>query len=149
MRVILQRVISSDVEVEAKKVGEIKKGLLILLGIGEDDDIDDINYLVDKIVNLRIFSDQDGRMNLSALDIGAELLVVSQFTLYGDCRKGRRPSFDLAASPKEAEKLYEEFLSYIKNCGLKVETGEFKTHMKVTLINDGPVTILLDSKKDF
>jgi D-tyrosyl-tRNA(Tyr) deacylase len=149
MRAVLQRVSSSDVEVEAKKVGEIKKGLLIFLGIGKDDNVEDINYLVDKIVNLRIFSDQDGRMNLSALDIGAELLVVSQFTLYGDCRKGRRPSFDLAAPPQEAEKLYEEFLSYIKTFGLRVETGEFKTHMKVTLINDGPVTILLDSKKDF
>ncbi|TDX48001.1 D-aminoacyl-tRNA deacylase [Orenia marismortui] len=149
MRAVLQRVSSSSVEVGNREVGKIKTGLLILLGIGENDTIEDMKYLADKIVDLRVFSDQSGKMNLSALDVDAELLIVSQFTLYGDCRQGRRPSFADAASANKAEELYEEFISYINKYELKVETGEFKTEMKVSLVNEGPVTILLDSKRDF
>ena len=149
MRAVIQRVNKSKVTVDKKIVGEIKKGLMVLLGIGKDDNDQDIKYIADKIVNLRIFEDTEGKLNLSLLDIEGEILVVSQFTLYGDARKGRRPSFIQAGNPKEAVKLYEKFIDYISEYGLKIETGIFQADMIVSIENDGPVTILLDSKKNF
>ena len=149
MRAVVQRVKQSSVTTGGNMIGQINAGLLILLGIGQGDDIEDINYLVDKIINLRIFSDGEGQMNLSAVEEKKELLVVPQFTLYGDCRQGRRPSFSSAASPGEARKLYHKFVDKIKQSGLKVETGKFQAVMDVKLINDGPVTMLLDSNREF
>ncbi|AZR73090.1 D-tyrosyl-tRNA(Tyr) deacylase [Anoxybacter fermentans] len=149
MRAVVQRVLRGSVTVEGKVVGKIGPGLVILLGIGQDDGPEDIKYLAEKIVNLRIFEDENGKMNLSALDKGLELLVISQFTLYGDCRKGRRPSFTQAASPKDAEALYKQFVEEISKYGLKVETGQFQAMMDVELVNTGPVTMLLDSKRIF
>lgn len=149
MRAVVQRVKSSRVEVSGQEIGQIGAGILIFLGIGQEDDLQDINYLVDKIVNLRIFPDQDGQMNLSVQDTEKQIMVVPQFTLYGDCRQGRRPSFSAAASPQEAHRLYKKFVEEIKKCGLKVETGKFQAMMDVSLVNDGPVTMLLDSKKEF
>jgi len=149
MRAVVQRVKKSNVTVNNEKIAAIESGLLVLLGIGAGDTEEDIEYLVDKIGNLRIFSDKEGNMNLSALDENKEILVVPQFTLYGDCRQGRRPSFSAAASPGRAEELYNKFVEKIKKTGLKVETGEFQAKMEVSLINDGPVTMLLDSNKEF
>ncbi len=149
MRAVVQRVLTSSVTVDGKVVGEIGKGLLVLLGVGRGDSKKDIKYIADKVVNLRIFEDENGKFNLSLLDIEGELLIVSQFTLYGDARKGRRPSFVDAAPPEDAVRLYEEFVEYISEYGLKVETGVFQEHMIVHIENDGPVTILLDSKKLF
>lgn len=149
MRAVVQRVSRGAVRVEGQVLGEIGQGLVILLGIGQEDGAADIKYLAEKIVNLRIFEDDEGKMNLSALDKGLELLVVSQFTLYGDCRKGRRPSFSDAAVPENARGLYEEFLTEISRYGLKVATGEFQAMMDVELVNSGPVTMLLDSKRLF
>lgn len=149
MRAVVQRVNSASVKIDEKKEAEINKGLLVLLGICDEDNQDDIKYLVDKIMNLRIFEDENEKMNLSLLDINGELLVVSQFTLYGDCRKGRRPNFMKAAKPSISEKLYEEFLSASSNYDIRIDSGKFGAHMKVDLTNDGPVTILIDSKKDF
>lgn len=149
MRAVLQRVTRGSVKVDGQIIGQIGSGLVILLGIGLEDGQEDINYLTEKIVNLRIFEDEEGKMNVSALDKGLELLVISQFTLFGDCRKGRRPSFSDAAPPKDAIRLYEEFLSTIRQYGLKVETGEFQAMMDVELVNTGPVTMLLDSKRNF
>lgn len=149
MRAVIQRVLQGSVRVDDRIVGQIGPGLVVLLGIGQEDGPDDIAYLAEKIVNLRIFEDANGKMNRSALDGGLELLVISQFTLYGDCRKGRRPSFSDAAPPKEAVHLYEVFLEEIRKYGLKVETGEFQAMMDVELINTGPVTMLLDSKRLF
>ncbi len=149
MRAVVQRVLNSHVTVDEKIVGKIGKGLLVFLGIGRGDNQKDVKYIADKIVNLRIFEDEEGKFNLSLLDIEGEVLVVSQFTLYGDVRKGRRPSFVEAALPEEAVRLYERFVEYIGEYGLKVETGVFQEHMIVHIENDGPVTILLDSKKLF
>ena len=149
MRAVVQRVVQGSVTVEEEVIGEIKQGLVVLLGVGHEDSSADISYLVDKIVNLRIFTDTEGKFNLSALDINAEILVVSQFTLYGDCRKGRRPSFSTAASPEVAQKLYLEFIQKIEEYGLKVATGKFQAEMLVEIHNHGPVTLLLDSKKNF
>lgn len=149
MRVVIQRVSKASVSVEGTVVGSIDKGLLVLLGVGQDDDEKDLDYLCDKIANLRIFEDENGKMNKSLLDINGELLIVSQFTLYGDVRKGRRPNFMNAAEPKKAEVMYLELVERIRKLGIKVETGKFGEHMDVELINDGPVTILLDSKKTF
>lgn len=149
MRAVLQRVTRGSVTVGGQVIGEIGPGLVVLLGIGQEDGTEDIQYLAEKIVNLRIFEDAEGKMNLSALDKGLELLVISQFTLYGDCRKGRRPSFSSAAPPKDAIALYEEFVEEISKYGLKVETGEFQAMMDVQLVNTGPVTMLLDSKRNF
>jgi len=149
MRGVVQRVKRAGVTVDGELVGRIDKGLLVFLGVGNEDDEKDIQYLADKIINLRIFEDSNGKMNESLLDQKGELLIVSQFTLYGDCRKGKRPSFDKAAKPKDAEMLYERFVEYCKGFGIKVETGKFQAMMDVELINDGPVTILLDSKKEF
>ena len=149
MRAVIQRVKSASVIVEGEIVGEIGKGLLVLLGVSNDDLEKDADYLVEKSLKLRIFEDSDDRMNLSLLDISGEILVVSQFTLYGDTRKGRRPSFIDAAPPEKANRLYEYFVSEIRNKLLRVETGKFQAMMDVALVNDGPVTILLDSKKIF
>jgi D-tyrosyl-tRNA(Tyr) deacylase len=131
--------------VSGRIVGEIGAGLLVLLGVGKNDEAAAADYLAEKIVGLRIFEDDNGKMNVSALDQRAEMLVVSQFTLYGDVRRGKRPSFDAAARPEEARKLYEYFVSKIRATGLRCETGEFQAMMEVELVNQGPVTILLDS----
>lgn len=149
MRTIIQRVKEARVEVNGVIIGQIGKGALVLLGAGKEDTEHDVEYLVDKIVNLRIFEDEEGKMNLSVLDSGGEVLVVSQFTLYGDCRKGRRPSFDKAAPPEVAENLYELFVKKVRERGVKVETGKFRAMMDVHLVNWGPVTLMLDSKKLF
>ncbi len=149
MRAVIQRVKEARVEVEGEVVGRIGEGMLILLGAGKDDTEEDVRYLAEKIMSLRIFEDADGKMNLSVTDTGGEVLVVSQFTLYGDCRKGRRPSFDKAAPPEIAERLYELFVSEIRERGVNVETGRFRAMMDVHLVNWGPVTLMLDSKKEF
>ncbi|WP_027634075.1 D-aminoacyl-tRNA deacylase [Clostridium hydrogeniformans] len=149
MRAVVQRVLSSKVTVSGEIVGEIEKGFNVLLGIQKEDTEDDIKYLVDKIINLRVFTDDNDKMNLSLLDVKGELLIVSQFTLYGDCRRGRRPSFIEALGGEEAERLYEIFLEKCRECGLKVEKGIFGADMKVSIENDGPVTLLLESKKTF
>ncbi|HEX3035630.1 MAG TPA: D-aminoacyl-tRNA deacylase [Thermodesulfobacteriota bacterium] len=149
MRAVIQRVKEAKVEVEGEIVGKIGEGILLLLGVGKDDGESDVEYLIEKVLGLRIFEDAAGKMNLSIVDVKGEILVVSQFTLYGDCRKGRRPSFDEAAPPDLAENLYTLFVQKIKEKGVKAETGRFRALMDVHLINSGPVTILLDSKKTF
>lgn len=149
MRAVVQRVTSSSVTVEGETTGKIDKGLMVLLGVADGDTDKDVTYMVDKIVNLRIFEDENDKMNLSLQDIGGSLLVVSQFTLLGDCRKGRRPSFIEAAKPEIADNLYQKFVDKARSMGIRTETGRFKTHMMVELINDGPVTILVDSNKNF
>lgn len=149
MRAVVQRVKNSKVTVDENVTGDINKGLMVLLGVGLEDSTSDADYLVEKILNLRIFEDDDEKMNRSLLDIGGELLVVSQFTLYGDCRRGKRPSFDKAARPEKAKELYEYFLDKCKQYGIVAQTGIFQAHMIVDISNDGPVTILLDSKKEF
>lgn len=149
MRSVIQRVSRAKVTVDGEITGEIGKGILVLLGVANEDSEKEAIYLLDKIINLRIFEDADGKMNLSLADIGGELLVVSQFTLYGDVRKGRRPSFIKAAPPEKANALYEFFVAEARKLISKVETGRFQAMMDVELINDGPVTILLDSDKLF
>ena len=149
MRAVVQRVISSKVVVDGKIVGSINKGINVLIGISCDDNEGDLKYIKDKIINLRIFEDENFKMNKSLMDIGGEMLVISQFTLYGDCRKGRRPNFMAALSGEESKKLYDKFILMLKEYGIKVETGIFGADMKVDIQNDGPVTILLDSKKNF
>lgn len=149
MRSVIQRVKRASVSVQGETVGQISAGLLVLLAIGQEDGTDDLTWMVDKLVGLRIFEDEEGKMNRSVLDRGGQILVVSQFTLYGDCRKGKRPSFSLAASPEQAKEMFERCVEAIRGYGLKVETGVFQAEMDVELINDGPVTILLDSKKKF
>ena len=146
MRVVIQRVESALITVGSETIGKIGKGLLVLLGVAFSDNIDDAEYLADKTVNLRIFEDENDKMNRSLLDTGGEILVVSQFTLLGDCKKGRRPSFVKAASPALAEKLYQRFVDCIQQKGISVETGRFQAKMAVSLINDGPVTLIIDSK---
>lgn len=147
MRAVVQRVTQCNVEVMQKPVGSIGKGLLILLGVSEKDTMDDVNYMTDKILNLRIFDDEEGKMNYSLLDIKGELMVVSQFTLYGDCRKGRRPNYMAAAKPKLADELYKELIKACRAQNVKTETGIFQADMKVNLTNDGPVTLIIDSEK--
>lgn len=147
MRAVIQRVSRAAVSVDGELIGSIGEGLLVFLGVGEGDTDRDLKYTADKTVGLRIFSDEEGKMNLSVKDIGGEVLVISQFTLYGDCRKGKRPSFTSSMEPAAAEKMYEEFIEYVKNEGISVCHGSFGADMKVELLNDGPVTILLDSSK--
>jgi len=149
MRAIVQRVKSANVQIDGQLVAEIESGLLIFLGISVDDQQSDIDYLIRKIANLRIFRDDDLRMNKSLLDVGGHALVVSQFTLYGDCRKGRRPNFSQAAKPEKAHQLYQVFVNQLLQLGVDVKTGVFQATMEVELTNDGPITILLDSEKLF
>ncbi|MCJ8172629.1 D-tyrosyl-tRNA(Tyr) deacylase [Clostridium botulinum] len=149
MRAVVQRVISSKVEVDGKVIGSIGKGLNVFLGISKEDTEEDIKYLKEKIINLRIFEDENEKLNKSLLDIGGDIIIVSQFTLYGDCRKGRRPSFIEALGGEEAYILYNKFVESIKKEVNNIATGEFGADMKVYIENDGPVTILLDSKKTF
>lgn len=149
MRAVVQRVKTAKVMVDGAVVGEIGKGVLIFLGVGVEDTIDDADYLASKIVHLRIFGDDEGKMSLSLLETGGEALVVSQFTLWGDCKKGRRPSFVRAADPAVANDLYQKFIFFLKGKGLQVAEGRFQEMMDVHLVNDGPVTLLLDSAKNF
>jgi len=146
MRAVIQRVSQAKVTIDGKVTGEISQGLLILLGVHKDDTEKDASYLADKCVNLRVFEDEEGKMNHSLQDISGSMLVVSQFTLFGDCRKGRRPSYGNAAPPEMANHLYENFVSEVKKHKIPTETGTFQAMMDVSLVNDGPVTILLDSK---
>jgi D-tyrosyl-tRNA(Tyr) deacylase len=145
VRLLIQRVARASVTVEGRLEAQIGRGLLILVGIAGSDGRAQADYLADKMVNLRIFSDPEGRMNLSAIDTNASLLLVSQFTLYGDCRKGRRPSFGAAAPPEKARELYDYFVAKVREKGLVTGCGVFQAHMEVELLNDGPVTLLLDS----
>ncbi len=149
MRAVVQRVSRAEVRIEGRVVGRIGVGLVVLVGIARDDAPEAGQWLAEKIVNLRVFDDAEGRMNRSLLEAGGAVLCVSQFTLYGDCRKGRRPSYDRAASPDAAMTLYESFVASLRALGVKVETGEFRAMMDVELVNDGPVTLLLDSEKMF
>jgi D-tyrosyl-tRNA(Tyr) deacylase len=150
MRAVVQRVLRAKVTVEGRVTGAIERGLLVLLGAGDGDGAPDLQYIVDKIVNLRIFADDAGKMNRSVLDLGGGVLVVSQFTLYGDARQGRRPAFTGALEPVAAKMLYEQALDAIRAAGvMRVEAGQFAADMAVELVNDGPVTILLDSRKGF
>lgn len=149
MRAVIQRVSRAKVTVGSEITGEIGAGLLVLLGVGQPDTEAGAEYLAEKIIGLRIFEDDAGKMNRSVLEIGGAVLVVSQFTLYGDARKGKRPSFDAAAPPQRARELYEYFVERIRSAGIRCETGRFQEMMAVELVNDGPVTILLDSEKRF
>ncbi len=149
MKALLQRVSAASVSVAGEVVGRIGRGMVVLVGVAHGDSEKDARYLAQRTVNLRIFSDQAGKFNLSALDIGGELLVVSQFTLLADTRKGRRPSFIDAAPPAQAEELFELFVDEVRATGLKVETGRFQQHMQLEIHNDGPVTIMLDSREKF
>lgn len=149
MRTVVQRVSRAQVSIENKIKGSIGKGLVVFVGISADDSEKDIQWLAEKIVHLRIFEDDAGKMNTSLTDIEGEMLIISQFTLYGDCRKGRRPGFSGAAPPLMAEPYYLKFVQEVKNKGIQVATGTFQTDMQVELINDGPVTLLLDSEKKF
>jgi D-tyrosyl-tRNA(Tyr) deacylase len=146
MRAVIQRVKESSVTVKNEIIGKIGRGLLVLLGVANEDKADDAEYLADKIANLRIFEDDKGKMNRSLLETGGEMIVVSQFTLLGDCRKGRRPSFLNAADPEKANELYEHFVKEVRQKGVSVKTGRFRAMMEVSLINDGPVTIILENK---
>ena len=147
MRAVVQRVDRAKVTVDGTVTGECSKGLMVLFGVAEGDTEKDLKYIVDKVIGLRIFEDDEGKMNLSVKDVGGEILAVSQFTLYGDCRKGKRPSFDKAAKPDIANAYYEQFVEACRAQGLKVGTGVFRAHMLVELVNNGPVTIILDSTK--
>ena len=149
MRAVVQRVKRAEVRVNGQTVGSVGAGMLVLLGIGKGDTLKEAQSLADKVINLRIFDDQDSRMNLSLLETTGSLLCVSQFTLYGDCRKGRRPSYDRAAQPEIACHLYEAFVAAVRASGIAVETGRFQAMMDVELVNDGPVTLLVDSERVF
>jgi len=149
MRMVCQRVLKAEVKVNGDQVGQIDKGLLVYLSVGKDDTVNDAMFIADKLVNLRIFADEAGKMNRSVLDIGGQILLISNFTLHGDCRKGRRPGFDAAAEPALAQQLYEKVIDLVTKQGVPVEKGVFGEYMHVTSINDGPVTFLLDSTKLF
>jgi len=146
MRLVIQRVSQAKVTVQGKEVGAIGPGLCLFLGVAKGDTEEDSTYLVQKSVELRIFEDDEGKFNRKLLDVGGEILVVSQFTLYGDCTKGRRPSFSHAASPEEAERLYQQFVQKLREKGPRVATGQFQAKMEVSLVNSGPVTFIIDSK---
>ena len=146
MRAVVQRVTNADVKIDGRVNGKIDDGLLVLLGVGNGDTEEDMKYIADKIIKLRIFSDENDKMNLSLEDVGGSMLVISQFTLYGDCSHGRRPYFGNAMEPVSANEMYKKFVAYIKEQGIHTETGEFGADMKVSLTNDGPVTIILESK---
>lgn len=146
MRAVVQRVTNADVKIDGRVNGKIDNGLLVLLGVGNGDTEEDMKYIADKIVKLRIFSDENDKMNLSLEDVGGSMLVISQFTLYADCSHGRRPYFGNAMEPVGANEMYEKFVAYIREQGIHTETGEFGADMKVSLTNDGPVTIILESK---
>ena len=145
MRAVVQRVTAASVTVDGNITGQIGAGLLVLLGVARTDSTPDADFLAEKVTNLRIFADENGKMNRSLIDCGGAMLVVSQFTLYGDCRKGRRPSFDLAAAPELARSLYEHFIGAVRQTGVRVETGIFQASMQVALVNDGPVTLIVES----
>jgi D-tyrosyl-tRNA(Tyr) deacylase len=145
MRLVIQRVREARVEVDGRTCGSIQNGLLVLVAVAKTDTPADADYLVEKLLGLRIFSDQDGKMNRSVVETGGSLLVISNFTLYGDCRKGRRPSFDLAAAPEQARSLYDYFVEKLRSSGVPIETGIFQASMAVHLVNDGPVTLLCES----
>lgn len=147
MRAVVQRVTSADVKIDGEVKGKIDNGFMVLLGVGNGDTEEDMKYIADKIINLRVFSDENDKMNLSLADVGGSMLVISQFTLYGDCSHGRRPYFGDAMEPVGANKMYEDFVAYVRDKGIHTETGEFGADMKVSLTNDGPVTIILESKK--
>lgn len=147
MRLVIQRSKAASVTVDNKIVGQIPFGLVILVGVGHEDTEDDVRYLAEKVAHLRIFEDEEGRMNRSVMEVGGSILSISQFTLYGDCRKGRRPSFTQAAKPDRARQLYDHFNEQLRSYGLQVETGQFGAMMQVQLTNDGPVTIMIDSKE--
>jgi len=149
MRAVVQRVSSASVTVAGEVVGRIGRGFVVLLGIAEGDTQDDVNYLAAKLIGLRVFEDDEGKMNRSLADVAGSMLVISQFTLLGDCRKGRRPSFIAAARPEIADPLYRSLVAEVRGQGIPVETGRFQQHMDVALVNDGPVTLLLDSRKSF
>lgn len=150
MRAVVQRVNRAEVRVNGSVTGKIEKGILVFLGVGEEDETRDLDYMAEKVANLRIFEDEEGKMNLSVIDVGGQALVVSQFTLYGDCRKGRRPSYSSAARPEKARSMYEKFMDILRrDYGLHVEAGIFQAEMEVDLVNDGPVTLLIDSRKAF
>ena len=146
MRAVVQRVTNADVKIDGRVNGKIDDGLLVLLGVGNGDTEEDMKYIADKIIKLRIFSDENDKMNLSLEDVGGSMLVISQFTLYGDCSHGRRPYFGNAMEPVSANEMYENFVAYIREQGIHTEKGEFGADMKVSLTNDGPVTIILESK---
>ena len=149
MRCVVQRVSRASVTVEGKTTGKVEKGYMVLVGVEQGDGEADMRYCAEKVAGLRVFEDGEGKMNLSVKDVGGAVLAVSQFTLLGDARHGRRPSFSNAARPEEANALYEDFCQALRAAGIRVETGVFQTHMEVSLVNDGPVTILLDSRKGF
>jgi len=149
MRMVCQRVLEAVVKVNNQQVGKIDKGLLVFLGVGKDDTETDAQFIAEKLVNLRIFADEAGKMNLSVQDVGGAILLISNFTLHGDCRKGRRPGFDAAAEPALAQKLYEKVIALVAAQGVPVEKGNFGEYMLITSLNDGPVTFILDSSKLF
>ncbi len=149
MRAVIQRVSRASVKIDGRTQGFIQHGMLVLLGIRAGDTTTDLQWLAEKVINLRIFEDQEGKMNRSLTDFDGEMLIISQFTLYGDCRKGRRPGFSSAAPPEIAEPLYQQFIEEVRNRQVKVATGIFQATMEVELVNDGPVTLLLDSEKQF
>ena len=145
MRACIQRVSEAQVTVDGEAISRIGRGLVVLLGVGQQDGVAEVNWLAEKVIGLRIFADDAGKMNRSLAEVGGAMLVVSQFTLYGDCRRGRRPSFTSAASPELAERLYEAFVAAVKGAGIEVATGRFREHMLVSLVNDGPVTLWIDT----
>lgn len=149
MRAVVQRVRSASVAVDGEVVARIARGVVVLVGVGRDDGAGDVGYVARKVRELRLFEDAEGRLNRSLADVGGEALVVSQFTLYGDCRRGRRPSFDAAAAPADARAAYEALVGALREAGTQVETGVFRAMMDVSLVNDGPVTVLLDSRRAF
>ena len=149
MRTVIQRVLQAEVTIDNRQIGKIDKGLLVYLSVGKDDTEKDAQFIADKLVNLRIFADEAGKMNRSILDVGGAILLVSNFTLHGDCRKGRRPGFDAAAEPELAQKLYENVIELVAGQGVNVEKGAFGGYMHISSVNDGPVTFMLDSSRLF